>query len=243
MTETNGHAKPRDLKIIIATPCGTEEVKRGYAYSLARAMMHFAQIPYGGEKWVDIEMVWSSNLPENRHILVSRAFQRGATHLLFWDSDIRAPKDCIARLANHNAPVVAINYAKKEPEMSPTAYHEGEAYVGPVWTQEQHTGLTEVTSCGFGLMLVDMRVFEAIEPPLFVLQPIAPEFVKTESEDVYFCRKVRAEGIPIVIDHDLSKQCTHIGGWEYSLWQSDIAQAAKQQTYRLMDTKAPDPAA
>lgn len=238
---TNGHAKPRDLKVLVCTPCGGDDVKRGYAWSVARAMVHFACIPYEGEKWVDIEMVWSSNLPENRHRLVSRAFQREATHLLFWDADTKAPADCIPRLLNHNAPVVAVNYPTKEVESRPTAYHEGEGYIGPVWTQEQHTGLTEVTHCGFGLMLVDMRVFEQIDFPMFQLTPLPPEYIKTESEDVFFCRKVRDKGFPIVIDHDLSKQIAHIGDWEYTMQHANLAQAAKQEVYRRMDTKGPDP--
>jgi len=36
-------------------------------------------------------------------------------------------------------------------------------------------------------------------------------------EDVWFCRLVRAAGWEIHVDHDLSRECTHIGQFEYRL--------------------------
>ncbi len=231
---------PRDIKILVATPVGGGEVKRGYAYSMARAMSFFAGMQYEGNKAIDLSMVWSCNLPENRHRLVSQAFQLEATHILFWDSDIKAPPDCIVRLLNHGAPIVAVNYPTKELESRPTAYIDSDSYTGPAWTQEHHTGLMEVTVCGFGLMLIDMRVFEEIDLPFFQMEPVPPDFIKTSTEDVWFCRKVREKNIPIVIDQDLSKQIAHIGDWEYSNQLADMAQKTKQQIYRQMDTKSPE---
>src|SRR5205823_6347509 len=123
--------------------------KRGYAHSLAQAMAFFAQVQSDGPKFIDVAMVYSSNLVENRHILVSKAFQFEATHMLFWDADIKAPPDAIVRMVNHHLPIVAVNYAKKEPEARPTAYIDTDSYVGPCFTQKQHTGLQAVSSCGF----------------------------------------------------------------------------------------------
>ena len=108
--------KPQELRILVATPVYGDTVKRGYAHSVAQAMAFFAQCRSDVKKTVDIAMVYSSNLVENRHLLVSKAFQYEATHILFWDSDIKAPPDAIVRLVNHHLPIVAINYAKKEPE-------------------------------------------------------------------------------------------------------------------------------
>jgi len=134
-----------------------------------------------------------------------------------------------------------VNYPTKELESRPTAYTELDTYVGPAWTQEHHTGLLEVTSCGFGLMLIDMRVFDALgDAPWFQFTPMPPDFVKTETEDVFFCRKVREKGMPIVIDQDLSKLIAHIGDWEYTNKHADMCQATKQAIYRTMDTKSPE---
>jgi len=240
MTETPEAEKPPELRILVCTPVYGDSVKRGYAHSVAQAMAFFAQVKSDVPKRIDIQMAYSSNLVENRHILVSRAFQFGATHLLFWDSDIKAPPDAIVRMVNHHLPIVAINYAKKEPEARPTAFIDTDDYVGPCYSQEQHTGLQAVSSCGFGLMLIETSVLQDLDTPLFQFSQVGAEGVKTETEDVFFCRKARDAGYDIVIDHDLSKQCAHLGDWEYLCSHSDIAQAAKQELYRQMPTTGPE---
>lgn len=240
MTEEAGAEKPTELRILVATPVYGDSVKRGYAHSVAQAMAFFAQCKSDVPKTVDIQMAYSSNLVENRHILVSRAFQFEATHILFWDSDIKAPPDAIVRLVNHHLPIVAVNYAKKEPEARPTAYIDTDAYIGPCYTQEHHKGLQAVSSCGFGLMMIETAALQKLETPLFQFTQVGTDGIKTETEDVYFCRKARAGGFDIVIDHDLSKEIEHIGDWSYMCSHSDIAQAAKQHIYRKMPTSGPD---
>lgn len=231
--------KPK-LRILVCTPVYGDSVKRGYAFSVAQAMAFFAQAKSDVEKYIDIQMVSSSNLAENRHILVSRALNFEATHILFWDADIKAPPDAIVRLVNHHLPVVAVNYSKKEPEARPTAFIDTDSYVGPCWTQAQHTGLQAVSSCGFGLMLIEAGVFETLSPPFFQFTQVGQDGIKTETEDVYFCRKAREAGFDIVIDHDLSKQIGHIGDWEFTTAMADIAMEAKQELYRRMPTSGPD---
>ena len=36
-----------------------------------------------------------------------------------------------------------------------------------------------------------------------------------EGEDVYFCTMARVHGFEVWVDHDLSKEVTHIGQFEY----------------------------
>jgi hypothetical protein len=232
--------KTEGLRILVATPVYGDSVKRGYAHSMAQAMTFFCQVKSDVEKYIDVSMVYSSNLVENRHVLVSRAFQFEATHMLFWDADIKVPADAIVRMVNHHLPIVAINYAKKEPEARPTAYIDTDEYVGPCFTQEHHKGLQAVSSCGFGLMLIEMSVLQAMKTPLFQFSQDGPEGIQTETEDVFFCRKAREAGFDIVIDHDLSKQCAHLGDFEYTCAMSDNAQALKQKLYRDMPTSGPD---
>lgn len=231
--------KPK-IRILVATPVYGDSVKRGYAHSLAQAIAYFCQCKSDVEKYIDVQMVYSSNLVENRHILVSRASKFEATHMLFWDADVKVPFDAIVRLVNHGLPIVAVNYPKKEPEARPTAYIDTDSYVGPCYTQNHHTGLQEVSSCGFGFMLIDMRVFDKLDTPLFQFTQEGSEGIQTETEDVFFCRKAKAAGFPIVIDHDLSKRCAHLGDWEFTCAMADIAQAAKQEIYRKMPTTGPE---
>jgi hypothetical protein len=89
-------------------------------------------------------------------------------------------------------------------------------------------------------MLIETHVLQAIQTPLFQFTQGGAEGVMTETEDVFFCRKAREAGFDIVIDHDLSKQCAHLGDWEFTCAMGDIAQAAKQQIYREMPTNEPD---
>jgi len=100
--------------------------------------------------------------------------------------------------------------------------------------------LQAVTSCGFGLMLIETQVFEKLSPPFFQFTQVGQHGIKTETEDVYFCHKAIEAGYDIVIDHDLSKEIAHLGDWEYTVSMSDIAREAKQELYRAMPTSGPD---
>ena len=231
---------PNEISVLVATPVYGDFVARGFSYSQSRAMTYFALTPCDSKKYVDLQMVWSSNLVENRHKLVAYALERDFTHLLFWDPDIKAPADCIVRLVNHGLPIVAVNYPTKEENCRPTAFIDTDSYIGPCYTQAKHKGLQAVSSCGFGLMLIETRVFAAMQTPLFQFTQDGPNKVATETEDVYFCRKAREAGFDVVIDHDLSKQVAHLGGWEYTCEHANIAQAAKQHIYRGMPTSNPD---
>lgn len=223
----------RPLNILICVPSG-RPWEPGMAWSLARAMVHFATLPYEGQKKIDITVVKGSILPEVRTMLVSRAFQFSATHILWWDTDIKAPEDAIARLVNHNKTIVAANYPTKELESRPTAYRDDEDYIGPVWTKPDSAGLEQVVYCGMGLMLCDVRVFDEIELPYFTFEPAPPDFVKHQGEDAYFCFKVGRAGVEIYIDHDLSKQVAHIGDWEFTNEKSVLSQQTKQELYKAL---------
>jgi hypothetical protein len=197
-------------------------------------MTHFALAPYDGVKDVQISSVKGPILPEVRRRLVSQAFAMEATHILWVDSDMEFPADVIARFLNHNLAVVAANYPRKNLEARPTAYIDSPDFVGPVWTMDTSTGLQKVTVAGMGLMLTDMRVFEKIQLPFFAFEPQKPDFVRDTGEDVYFCRELYKAGIPIHIDHDLSKQVSHVGEFKYTNFLSKEAEIVKQALYRDM---------
>lgn len=195
-------------------------------------MSHFAMLPYDGDKKVDITFVESSLLPEGRARLVSRGYDMEATHLMWFDSDMKFPADTIARLVNHNVAVVAANYPRKNMEARPTAYVDDETGTGPLWTGDRSAGLQEVAHCGMGVMLVDMRVFDQLTLPFFAIEPQPPDNVKHVGEDVFFCRKLAVAGVPIHIDHDLSKEVAHIGKFEYTNFLSKEAEVVKQAMYK-----------
>lgn len=226
--------KPRDLSILICCPVH-DRCTPGFAYSISRAMAFFAAMPYDGKKNVDVTMVKSSNLAEGRTRLVSRAFQLEATHILWVDSDMKFPEDAIPALLNRAVPVIGVNYPTKEIEARPTAYADNDDYVGPVWSGDNAEGIAEVSHCGMGLMLTDVRVFEALELPYFSFEAQAPDFIHTATEDVYFCRKLKEKDIKVYIDHDLSKRCAHVGDFEYTNKFATQAEQTKQTLYRALE--------
>lgn len=223
--------KLRDLHVLICVPA-LDSVKTGFFWSAANAMSFFNGTKYEGSKKVGLEVCKSSNLAENRARLVARAFENNATHVLFLDSDMKFPADTILRLLNHNAYIVAVNYPTKEFHPRPTAYVDNDSYTGPLFTKDGDTGLVEVASCGFGCMLIDIRVFEKLDLPHFAFVPMPPEFVATKTEDVYFCQKATAAGFPILIDQELSCQVSHIGDFEYTNFLAHEAQVVHQALYR-----------
>src|SRR5215510_11865269 len=111
----NGEYKPRPLTIIICTPYH-RTLEPTMAASVANAMVHLMSIAqnYGAEVKVCWQLMKGSNLAQQRQHLSSRALEMRATHLLWWDSDIEAPADCIPRMLNHSQAVVCTNYPTKE---------------------------------------------------------------------------------------------------------------------------------
>jgi hypothetical protein len=224
--------KPRPIRLMIAIPSGGDW-KKGFGWALARAATHFAFIPYDGEKSIQFEVVGGPMLPENRRRLVARAYELDATHILWLDDDMKFPADTIPRLLNHNLPVVAVNYPRKNfIDPKPTAYADFEDFVGPVWTGSKSEGLQQVTVAGMGVMLTDIRVFEKISPPIFAFEPQKPDLVQDSGEDVFFCRELHRLEIPIFIDHDLSKECAHIGDLEFTNMLAQEAEIVKQALYK-----------
>ncbi len=222
--------KPRALKILCCIP-SHGDWKSGFGWSLTRAVTHFAGIPYDGEKSVDIEIIKSSILPETRTRLVSRAYKYGASHIMWFDTDMFFPVDTIPRLLNHNKLVIGANYVTKDPQPRPVAYKEDETYIGPVWTKADSAGLEQITFLGMGCMLTDIRVFDALTFPYFQFMPLPPQFIRQSGEDGWFCSKLRDAGIDVWIDHDLSKQVEHIGDFHYTNRIGELAQTDKLEAY------------
>ena len=223
-------SKPRALKILVCVP-SHGDMKSGFAWSLARAVAHFVATPYDGEKAIEVEVIRSSILPETRTRLVSRAHKYEATHIMWFDTDMKFPKDTILRLLNHNKLVIGANYVTKEPEPRPVAYKEDDNYIGPIWTNKLSFGIEQVTFLGMGVLLTDIRVFDALALHYFMFEPQPPQFLKQCGEDGYFCSKLRDAGIEVWIDHDLSRQVAHLGDWEYTNEMAELAQQVKLEEY------------
>lgn len=128
----------------------------------------------------------------------------GATHILWLDADMTFPPDAALRLLAHDREVVAANYVSRTARPRPTAMRDGRC-VSSIGA----TGLEEVDHVGMGVFLMQASVVANITSPRFWYS------TPTETEDVHFCRLLRAAGNAIVIDHDLSKDVGHVGAHTY----------------------------
>jgi hypothetical protein len=124
----------------------------------------------------------------------------GATHVLWLDADMTFPPDAALRLLAHDVDVVAANYVARVPPYRPTARRDGQHV-----SSADATGLEGVDHVGMGVFLMRASVVANIPSPRFWYS------TPTETEDVYFCRQLRAAGHTIYIDHDLSKHVGHVG--------------------------------
>jgi hypothetical protein len=74
---------------------------------------------------------------------------------------------------------------------------------------------------GFGLSLIEARVFRALQKPYFLNQYRNDAYT---TEDLPFYYQARAAGFTAYVDQDASKQVSHIGSLEYR-WDQQFEEA------------------
>jgi hypothetical protein len=159
-----------------------------------------------------------------RNKLLVEMIADGCTHMLWLDSDMAFPPDSLQRLLERNVNMVGINYSTRGlppryvaiKRISTSDDLRGELCE----THEWSTGIEEVEAMGFGMVLMKLDLFHNMnfKENLFWYEmiPGTPHHI---GEDVYFCKKVREAGEKIYVDHDLSKECGHVGQMDYRLGQ------------------------
>ena len=186
-----------------------------FMMSLTNMVMYLFQNPIGTEP-VSVKIVnqRGSLIVSSRETLVETALLGGATHIMFLDSDMNFPEDALHRLFSRNEPFVAANYVQR---CLPTRPNAVTLMHQPLYTDDDSTGIEEAQSVGFGVCLIRAEVFDAMPRPWFdtywYTNDAGKRFII--GEDVYFCKKAAHAGYKTYVDHDLSKQVTHIGVMEY----------------------------
>lgn len=139
-----------------------------------------------------------------REELVRDAKESEASHILFLDSDIILPQDAIQRLSQYEYPVVSALYASKRGEWCSYVRENGR-YKSVNNVKEK---LHEADAVGLGACLIDMRVFEELEPPYFHW---TLDGDGGKSEDVLFCEKLKEKGFSVVVDGTVIPQHVYQG--------------------------------
>lgn len=208
------------MKIAVCIPC-RDQVETSFAFDLCLAVSH--HIATTGDE-VRLMKSQGTLICNQRQELAAEALIADADWILYLDSDMRFPKDVIARMLARNVSVVAANYSTRREPIKPTAFKtlgsDGRIFTGP-----DSTGLEEAFGAGMGVFMVSTAALRDVEFPWFQIG-YSPDLKDFFGEDIYFCQGLRAAGHPIWIDHDLSKEVRHIGSFEFSNEHAFILRAA-----------------
>ena len=144
----------------------------------------------------------------------------------FWiiGDDHTFTPDTIARLWQHNVPVVVPYCLKRNAPHDPVAMQDDGNTLFP--TQNQ-TGLWQVPLVGTAGMLIRRYIFDQIGDPWFTVP--SGDGIERQSEDLELCRKIRRLGYPIYID--LDTQIGHITRVE--VWPNRHPQAGWCVQYKV----------
>lgn len=199
------------ISVMVAIPTGG----RGWQPDFAMSFLDVATRPMAPALGEEPELRWvyhrSSNICQNRHNLVREAQKAKATHILWLDDDMTFPPDTLERLLLRKLPIVAANCTTRALPIITTAVKNNRRI-----KSLGKTGLEAIDQIGMAVMLTETSVFDKVPAPWFIFA-WDKEFPDTYmSEDMYFCRKAKAHGIPVFVDHDLSQKIGHVGEIEYT---------------------------
>lgn len=202
------------MRVALAIP-SHENVPALFAYDLA-ALCAFTASAMPESVEFGINMVTGTYIHSARQELADVVREQGADWVLWLDSDMRFPRDALVKLLQHKAPVVGINYSKRQFGGGFTGIKSEGAQLQTTASSE---GLERVEALGMGCLLMRGDVFAALpdpaETPWFQHRHLGGG--KWMGEDVWFCQLLREAGVQILADHDLSLECTHVGQMEYTV--------------------------
>lgn len=144
----------------------------------------------------------SCDIVSSRTWLVNEALARGATHILFVDSDMMFPDDTLKRLLAHKKEIVGVEYNKREFPLS---------LVSQPLTERSDT-LYKAKHVGTGLLLIDLSVFKNLKGPWFNFGRDSQGALAL-GEDVWFCNTARDAGYDVWVDPTI--KVGHVGEYVF----------------------------
>jgi len=210
---------PPPIKVAICLPTH-DMVPATFMYDLAQ-MVGFTGATIVADEVSDLalNMVQATIIQAGREELAQQALETGCTHLLWCDTDHRFPKDSLVRLLSHNRDIIGINYCTRRMPPDYVAFSEINTetrMTKKLVTTGEEEGFQEAAAIGFGLVMVKADVFWNMEKPWFDFTWIGPG-ADWSGEDVHFCTKARELGYKILVDPQLSVECSHTGQFQYKL--------------------------
>lgn len=210
----------RILHVAVGVPSGMNLWIGDMGIALAGMCSRFAQEPVfpGVRHKLSLIHVKGSILPKIRSDMIKMAIESGAEWLLMVDSDQTFPPDTLHRLIRHDKDVVAANVATKQLPSNWTARAKprGNPSGEVVRTGWKSTGLQQVWRIGTGVILFRMNVLKRLGIGKLAIR-FRPDIQDYQGEDWSLMEALEKEGIPVWIDHDLSKEVLHYGWYEFGI--------------------------
>jgi hypothetical protein len=205
-----------DVRLMVSVP-SSRDWKPQFSMSFVGLANHLQRHGAGGRlKGINFQSTQQASiLPNAREGFFRHALEGGFTHWLSLDDDMQFPADAFDRLLARNLPVVAANYCRKIPGQA-MAVSAGLDL--QIMTSQGRSGVEEIGRMALGLALVDMRVVKHVPAPRFEIR-WDDSVQMCCSDDVYFSDKLRAHGVKIYVDHDLSQHVYHIGDFPFQFPQ------------------------
>lgn len=181
-------------------------------------------------------------ISENRNYCVVQAQKNGSDYLFFVDDDMLFPADTLTRLLAHNKEVIGVNsYSRCLPPSSTVGLMDSKGkYMHPdkhtAWEMVVPSGLFKAYFVGAGVLLIDMKVFSAIESPYFEFTYDTNGQV-VNGEDGTFCAKVQQARMDVWCDGSIP--IGHIG--EYTYGKPKVTDDIVSATFAPSDGDTNDP--
>lgn len=214
------HKEAPPLDIMVAMPT-RDMINAEFMYDFAQltAVVCSTLVADNVVNW-SINMLQGTAIHSLRQEFAEMALEKGASHILWLDTDHRFPADSFFRLLDRGLPMVGVNYSTRKFPPSQVAFKKiattpGESNV-KLYTTPESSGIECVDALGFGMVLMDTKILKTLDPAERWFQFVYDKQSRRDvGEDVYFCRLVREAGWEIHVDHDLSKEIGHLGTFDY----------------------------
>lgn len=169
-------------------------------------------------EWISFVGTSGSLLPKQRDEIVSAAKAKGATHLLFIDTDMVFSPEIAHKLLKARKEVIACNAATKTTPSYPTARKSSNDLIGgePVYSTSKSPMVEQIWRIGTGIMLIDLEAIRNVPQPWFMMT-YNTQHKEHEGEDWYFCRLLKGYNFPVYVHHEASMSVGHIGSFTYTI--------------------------
>lgn len=144
-----------------------------------------------------------------RNKIISKAIERGATHVMFIDSDMKFPPDGINRLLAQDKDVIGGVYFRRQVPHLPTIndIKDGKIVVPYKYPTDKPFRIWSVAT---GFMLVKTEILKKIKYPWVGFGNYKGQSM---GDDVYFCKKINDHGGEVWADPTI--EIGHVGEYIY----------------------------